>query len=220
MPHRLIRTVEAPEPESVLRTAEPDQEPVKLEEAKEFLRISAAVGIHDARIKGFIAAATRTAEDFCKRAFILQEWTISFDAIPFDFFSIPDIPRIIRLPRPRLLNLDEVRFFNEDGTESTFTLTNLIVDSNSEPARLLLKRGVTWPTGLRDIDAVHIKYRAGYGVLAASSAADVPEAIKLGIMQMVATWFENREDEVVGAAVNKITRDSRITLLPYRIMTL
>lgn len=220
MPHRAHASVEAPEPRSVIRTAEPDQDPVTLEDAKAFLRIPSAVGIHDEVIKGFIPAATRTAEDFCKRAFIQQEWTISFDALLFDFFSIPDIPRIIRLPRPRLINLDEVRFFKEDGTETVFALTDLIIDSNSEPARLVLKQGKTWPTGLRDIDALHIKYRSGYGTLTASSKADVPAAIQTGIKQIIATWFENREDLVVGKAVSTVPRDSRITLTPYRIMTL
>lgn len=141
MPHRAHARVEAPEPRSVIRTAEPTQDPVTLEEAKAFLRIAGATTLHDAVIRGLIPAATRTAEDFCQRAFIEQEWTITFDALLFDFFSIPDIPRIIRLPRPRLLKLDEVKFFKEDGTTELFTLTDLTIDSNTEPARIVLNRG-------------------------------------------------------------------------------
>ena len=216
MVHIRTRQIEAPPPKSIRRSVEPTADIVSLAAVKKFVRIGNSVSIHDDELLGLIRSATMQAEDFTKRAFIQQTWVITFDALLFDFFSIPDIPRLIEIPRPRLISLDEVRFFKEDGTEEVFDLNDLTVDTNSEPGRVVLKRGVTWPTGLRDIDAVKLTYKAGYG----TKASDVPETIKLGVKQMISTWFENHEDIVVGVSVSEIPRGSRMTLMPYRIMTL
>ena len=216
MVHLRATQIEAPSPRSIRRSVDPTADIVTLTAVKEWLRIGSSVSEHDNVLLALIRSATRKAEDFTQRAFIQQTWVITFDALLFDFFSIPDIPRLIELPRPRLISLDEVRFFKEDGTETTFTLTDLIVDSNSEPARIILKRGVTWPTGLRDIDAVKITYKAGYG----ATAVTVPESIKDGVKQIIATRFENRENIIVGASIAEVPLDAKEMLGPYKIWTL
>ena len=57
-------------------------------------------------------------------------------------------------------------------------------------------------------------YELGY------AADDVPGPIKLAILRTVATHFENREDEVVGTVVARLSSDAEALLDAYRVVGL
>lgn len=58
-----------------------------------------------------------------------------------------------------------------------------------------------------------IRFTAGYG----DAAEDVPQAIRHGILIEIAKLYENREDVVVGKAINMMPAPERL-LWPYRAL--
>ena len=56
-------------------------------------------------------------------------------------------------------------------------------------ARIVLRNGETFPTALRVANAIEIEYVAGYG-----SISQIPEPIKVGMLQHIAFMYEQRGD--------------------------
>lgn len=178
----------------------PEIEPVTLAEVKLHARISHDV--EDDLLKKWIKAARIEAENFQRRAFVGQIWELAFDAFPT---TLP-----IQLPRAPLLQLISIKCYDYENTESILyydgynpvTTTeegidsadngDFIVDTKSEPGRVTLAYGITWPSvTLRSIDGLKIRYAAGYGI----EAADVPENVWDAIV-LYCTWRnDNRAAE-------------------------
>lgn len=66
---------------------------------------------------------------------------------------------------------------------------DFIVDADSEPPRIFPLPGQNWPSVLYVPNAVRIHYTAGYG----EDGGHVPGLAKVGILQTVGSWYENRE---------------------------
>ena len=96
--------------------------------------------------------------------------------------------RYIEIPTTPVQSVSAVTSFTDDDTESTFASTKYFVDTAREPARLFLRDGEAWPTGLRVANGLKIVYVAGYG----SNRTDVPEAIRVAILQYIAFNYEHR----------------------------
>lgn len=71
-----------------------------------------------------------------------------------------------------------------------------LVDPTSQPARIFPgPPGNFWPQVMYVPAAVQIHFTAGYG----TDGTNVPAAIKMAIMQCVASWYENREAAMQGS---------------------
>ena len=189
---------------------------ITLAEAKTHLRLSG--NEDDTYLNALISTAQFNAEKYTGRAITNQTLKLSLDGLPYadddkfypeGFFTAPDINRslgYIVLPRPPLVSVSHFKSFDEDNTATTFATSNYHVDTSSEPGRLVLKRGKTFPSAsdLRTVNAYEITYVAGYG----SSRDDVPTPIKQAIKLLVAHLYENRE---------AVTKDSA-NAIPYTIM--
>jgi len=132
---------------------EPTTEPVSLQECKDHLRI-----VHDDEdtlIESYAKAARRYVEQIlCWRALITQELELVLDKFQDQF----------KLPRPPLQEVTSIKYTDKDGTEHTVDADDYIVDTDSEPGRIVLAHGKYWPTDtLVPANAVRIRYRAGYG---------------------------------------------------------
>ena len=57
-----------------------------------------------------------------------------------------------------------------------------------------------------------VTFAAGYG-----TANDVPRNLKLGMLNLVSHWYENREPVVVGQSVSDIPLSAGYLIWPYRI---
>lgn len=188
-----------PEPSSIRRITEPVGDVVTLAQQRLYMRVDETKD--DSEIQAMLDSAVRTAEDFMERSLIDQKWRITYDAVPFDFLSIPDLPRILELSRPPIKTLDLVEFTKLDGTTDTVTLTDLINDFQAEPGRIALKPGANWPTGLQSINAIRFEYSTGYGTAGSNT---IPPGIKQAIRRIVSTWYEQREDMVTGTIAIKM----------------
>lgn len=161
----------------------PTLEPVTLAEIEDHLRISeTSTGEEDTLLEGWINAARRYCEQVQNRAYLHQSWALVLDGFP----SVDWID----LPRPPLVSVTHLKYYGTGGTATTMTAANYIVDAYSEPGRLYLAYGESWPTEtLRPANGVEVQFLAGYGSVASLVPFEIKQAIKL----VVGHWYENRE---------------------------
>jgi uncharacterized phiE125 gp8 family phage protein len=180
----------------------PAQEPVSLAEAKAHLRVDTADD--DALIQALIVAAREHVEHITRRALITQSWDLILDAFPAGE---------IVMPRPPLQSVTSITYRLQDGTAVTLDPANYVVDAKSEPGRVVLVPGKSWPSEeLYPASSVVIRYTAGYG-----DPGAVPVAIKQAILLLVGHWYENREAAAVGHTVIQLPMTVDALLWPYRV---
>jgi len=191
-------------------TTAPTIEPVTLTDLKAFIRKDSSD--EDNLLTALIPAAREWCEAYTNRAFIEQVWRYSLDA--------DEIPVVIRIPRPPLISVDEVKAYSTLNAESIVATADYFVDVNNLPGRVVLNDGKVWPTELRAIDSLVFEFTAGYG----ATAASVPENIRTAIKRVAATMFEHREDAaalVQGGSTHEFVDFTTTTLLnPYRVFRL
>lgn len=129
----------------------------------------------DAEVEQAVRTYTDEAEFETQRALIEQTLQVTMDR-----FS-----PVIELPRPRLLSVVHVKFIDPEGVQRTLDPQDYTVDTDSEPGRLLPAPGKAWPSTAARINAVEIRYIAGYG----PTPDDVPDSVKGFILRRVAEQF-------------------------------
>jgi uncharacterized phiE125 gp8 family phage protein len=198
----------------------PGCEPVTLAEAKAHARIDSSAD--DVLITSLIAAARQWIEKTTGRALINQTWQLAIDRFAsVDTCGGIDGFRALKLPRAPLQSVTSIASYDDADNATIWPAANYFVDTAHEPGRIALRNGAVWPAPTRDVNSIIITYVAGYG----SSAASVPEAIKLALKQLVAHWYEHRGDAAVSsasrganvAAVLPVPMVIQALLDPYRI---
>lgn len=95
----------------------------------------------------------------------------------------------IRLPKPPLISVDEVKYIDTDGNLTLLATTEYQWSKQYEPARLRPARFKTWPvTDPQSLDAVQIKFTCGWATTGA-----VPARIRQAIRLLTAHFYEYRE---------------------------
>ena len=130
----------------------PAIEPVTLTELKAHLRITH--DDEDSILATYLQAARMYAETtLCWRAFIEQELEMTKDYFP----------SVFSLPRPPLQSVTSITYRLRDGTVETIDPADYIVDTDSEPARIVPAVDERWPSDtLYPVNAVRVRYTAGY----------------------------------------------------------
>lgn len=188
--------------------AAPAVEPLSTAEAKLHLRVDATD--EDTLISSLIVEARQHAENFTSQGLITQTWDLQLDGWPDK--------NEIKIPLPPLQSITSVKYYGTDGTEYTMTASNYIVDTKSEPGRIVLAYGKSWPsTTLQPAAGVLVRFVAGYG----AAAANVPDAIKSALKLHIGLLYEHREAISVGrgdaAVVLPLAYDA--LLASYRVWT-
>lgn len=180
-----------------LKTA-PAVEPITLDEAKLHLRVDSTDD--NALISALITTARQLAERETKRAFITQTWEMYLDTAPAE----------VDIPKPPLQATGlSIRVIDEAGAETVVGATLYDVDaSENSPGRVKLKSGYAWPTH-RGFASFIIEFKAGYG----DAGADVPEALKQGILQLLLHLYENRGAE-------EIPKGLKALFWPFKILSI
>ena len=119
----------------------------------------------------------------------------------------------IELPSPPLVSVEDIYYYADgDAVETTVDSSTYDVDVRSEPGRIVLASGESWPTdSLRPAMPIRIVYTAGYGEPSA-----VPEPLRCAVKLLLTDLYEHRGEVVVGAAVARIDA-VRSLLDPYRM---
>jgi uncharacterized phiE125 gp8 family phage protein len=132
----------------------------------------------DGLLAEYIAAATEVVALHIGRAVGVTSYAMTLDAFPCGE---------IWLPYPRLVSLDALTYIDASGDPQSITpLTDLQVDSASEPARVRPLPNASWPTTQSDrLQAVTVSFTAGTSV--------VRPAVRQAIRFLAASWYEHRE---------------------------
>jgi len=194
-------------------------DPVTVAELRAYARIDDTI---DATLLGvLIGAATKWCEEYTNRSFINRTLRLHLDAI-----SEVDVPlhegfregpyqiylkNYIELPKAPVSAVASVLYFDDSDNQSTWATTNYYVDLQSEPARIVLRDGGSWPTDLRNANGIQVNYTAGYG----ANTTDVPESIRVAIKQYATHMYEHRGDDE-GRALNPPALVQNL-LQPYKI---
>jgi len=160
--------------------------------------LSAAVAMIDGR------------DGWLGRALLSQTWDLKLRAFPY---------RRIEIPLAPLLEVVSVTYYDEDDTSNVLATTVYDVYGVGGVGGIELKQYQDWPASVRDkAEAIVIRFRAGFVDTDESpDSGSVPEAIVQAIKLIVGSFYENREDLVVGTIAGKLPRAAEALLLPYRL---
>lgn len=158
-------------------------EPVSAAEIKPHLRVESTSTESDTIIDGYIAAARKRIEERTRRALLIQTFDFAFDG-PY-----PDDAEPIVLPKAPLAGVSSIVSYGSTGDSSTLSTDAYFVDAYSEPGRVCLNGGYSWPSGKRDLVTGVIRFTAGYS----TSSTGIPGPLLQAIRMTAGHWFENRE---------------------------
>ena len=176
---------------------EPTQEPVTLQEVKEYLRVEDSTD--ERNIRPLIETARRFAEEHLGRALVSTTYTQYYDC--YDDMSDPlwegtrtgpyinYYKNYLVLGKGPVSSVTHIKTYDDDATATTMASSKYYVDKAREPSRIVLRTGETFPTSLRVANGIEVEYVAGY-----SSIYSIPEPIRMGILQHIAHLYEHRGD--------------------------
>lgn len=136
----------------------------------------------DTLITAYITAAAELAEQATGRALMPQTWELTLDAFPEAF-------EITRVPAASITSL---KYWDTTGTQQTLGTGLYTLDNTDDfgNAYVVPVYGGVWPDTREQINAVALRYVAGY-----AAAANVPDSIKAWIKLQVGAMYENRQAE-------------------------
>lgn len=144
----------------------PSYYPVCLDQVKKHLRIDHSND--EPFIQGLIAVATAKAEQLLRRRLITQTWKIFLDAWPSGD---------IVLPFGKLQSVTHVKYTDTAGDQTTWSTDEYNTDTNSDPGRITLEYGYSWPSAaLHPQNPIEIQFVCGYGAhapIAVTAATNV-----------------------------------------------
>ena len=102
--------------------------------------------------------------------------------------------RSFEIPNPPLVSIDEVEYYDTDGTLTILPTTVYAAKTSSEPGKIYTLPNQEWPDLEDDRieDVVRIRFTAGN-----ADAASVPEDDKQALYLLAQHWIENREAVVL-----------------------
>ena len=171
-------------------------------------------GVDTALISMFNENANDWTEEYLNSTLVTTTLRLSLDAVseidlplyegfkegPFRIYK----DNFISLPKSPVQSVSSVKYYSDDNTESTWATSNYYVDTVRKPARIVLRDGGSWPSDLRNANGIEVNYVAGYG-----NRTQIPEAIKIAMLQYIAYLYTNRGDY-----------EGRATMFPSSIHTL
>ena len=201
---------------TVLVTA-PAEEPLGLTETKLHLRVDETAD--DTLISALITAARRYAEKWTHQVLIASTYDLFLDGHEIEaqsagMYSSPG--RRIAIDTGPVRSITEIVSFSEtvSGGEvsTTFNAANYRISGN----QVVLIDDASWPDVDRAVDALRIRYVAGF----AADAATLSQDFKQALLMTVAHWYENREaagDPLLETKTGNLMPMGALALLqPYR----
>lgn len=171
------------------RTVAPTVEPVSVASLKQHSRLG-DVADEDLVLTKYLLAAREMVETDTQRALCTQTWQLQMGQFPCGGVNGYDFPFInaIELRICPVASVSSIYYVASDGTSTLWPSSNYIVNTSSEPGRVTLAYGATWPTVRNQENAVTVTFVSGYG-----AATDVPERACQAIRLLAAEWVISRE---------------------------
>lgn len=186
---------------TLLLTTAPVIEPVTVAECKAHMRVDHSD--EDVLIEGLMKSAREWCETFTCRQFLTATYELSLDEFPCWEVCLHLAP---------VQSVSSITYYDTEGTSRTLSSSNYIVDTKSEPGKVVPEYGLVWPvTRLGRPNAVTVTFLAGW-----TAASLVPDSIKTAIKQLVGHWYENRESVQEGT-YSEVPKTVEYLLWPYRV---
>jgi uncharacterized phiE125 gp8 family phage protein len=191
---------------TIIQITGPAVEPLTVGEVKEHLHIDAAVADDD--FDGMIRAAREEAEALTGRSLISRTWERVLHEFPAGG---------IELGWPPVLAITSIKYIDTAGVEQTLAVDHYTLDEVTTPGWVYPSIAYpTWPdTQSGRVNAVRVRFTAGYG----TSAGSVPHSIRQWMKTRIGTMYTMREEVVTGVSVKEL--DDRYTLRlldPHRVL--
>ena len=181
----------------------PASEPVTASEAKAHVRVDHTT--EDTLITALITAARQGVEASTERQLISATWELWLDAFPES--------GEIWLPKPPLVSVTSVKYYDSDGVLQTLATSYYDVDAPAGPhaprGRVRLAYDQSWPTTRSIANAVQVRYVAGW-----ANAAAVPQELKQALLLRLGELYARREAGVAGTIFTE-TPAYRYLVGPY-----
>lgn len=178
----------------------PAAEPLTPAEVENHLRLEAGADL--VKVNSLILAARQHVERVTSRALVEQSWELVLDRFP--------ACREIRLAKGELRSVTSVKYLDGDGVEQTLDVAQYQVDTVRVPGRIVLAPGASWPATSDRINALRVRFVAGFG-----AAVAVPEPIKAAMYLLIGHLYEHRESEVIGTITSPLQMAVNALLAPY-----
>ena len=203
---------------NLLKTA-PTLKPLGMADVKRHLNIEVGWTEDDTYLDVLIDVATSKVEQFTRRRLVSQTWYSYLDAWPSENY--------ITLPFGQLQSVTGITYTTSENTSvisftdaSLSTTDDFDVDIKSDPGRIILEYGDSWPSAtLWPMNPINIEFLCGYGGAAATAAASVaavPTMIKHAMRLIISDLYEIRGTEVEGMPIQKL-KTVETLLLPYKL---
>lgn len=185
----------------------PAAEPVLKADLKEHLNIDDSFTDDDDYIEALEKVARRYVEVVTRRKLITQTWQYFLQEWPVENY--------ITLPFGQLQSITHCKYTESDDTVNTdFDESDeWTADTDSDPGRLVLKYGESYPGGTLAIEnPIELQFLCGYG----DAGSDVPDELLFAIKLMVSDMYENREMSIKAISTTKLDTFSNL-LASYRL---
>jgi uncharacterized phiE125 gp8 family phage protein len=174
----------------------PVLEPLSLDEVKSHCRVTHTAEDYD--LFAYRQAAREFVEDETNRALLTSTWDLYLDAFPCGDH--------IKIPKGNLQSITSLTYIDSAAASTVWPSSNYIVDTASEPARLVLAYGKSWPAAtLQPANGVVIRFVAGW-----TSALDVPWRFKAAMKLLIGHWYVHREAVTLGNAAASVSEDLKL----------
>lgn len=181
----------------------PATQPVSLVEAKAQLRVEH--DDDDALIEALIKAATERLDGYggaLGRCLISQTWEIDIEETC--------AARSSALGLAPARSISGIAIVSISGTEAVLPEADWPVALRD--GRIVRRSGLRWPDMTAPDDRVVARLTFGYGL----APADVPAPLRQAILVHVASLYENRQSEVIGASVEELPYSYGALIGPYK----
>lgn len=145
---------------------------LNLQQMKDALGITGTE--QDVRIQNMIHAARKEYEKCTRGILLTSTWDAYFD----------EFQDIFELPGP-ISSITSLKYYDTDNSQQTLASAYYDTDLKSHPARLTLAYGYTWPSTYDRMNAVVIRFVAGY-----TNIESIPPDIKIGLQACVAAFYD------------------------------
>lgn len=153
-----------------------------------------------------ITSARVAAETITRRALVTQTWDLKLERFPGWEMTIP---------LPTLQSVTSISYVDTNGATQTMSAADYLVDSSGEPGRIAPAFGLVWPVTRWQMNAVTVRFVAGYG-----AASAIPSGIKNWMLMRIKTLWENRAELVVDTRTMMVVLPAAFVdglLDPYRV---
>lgn len=141
----------------------PSVEPLSLQEAKDHLRVE--IPDNDAYITALCQAARLYAEVYlaARGPLVASTFLLTVDHFPQRIRSHRWVQEgFFRLPRDPLISVQSITYLDQNGVPQLLDPSVYLVDAQSQPGRITLAFGQTWPDTYEVANAVTVQFVAGY----------------------------------------------------------